>query len=301
VVVREDDVTFRKLFVTWDAGSVLENGKYGIFPRAADNVLIEYSEVIGASDAGIYVGQCLGGTVKNNKAFANVAGIEIENSENVEVYDNEAYDNSSGILAFQLPGLSRDANNVLIRDNDIYCNNRDNFAAEGSIVANVPSGTGVLVLAGENFEFRNNLIDGNISTGVLIASHVILCQLAEERMDCLSGWPDGFDLYPTQVYINDNTFINNGQDPQGFFGALIEGGALPTPLEDVIWDGYMAPPGEADPEICLGLTDLPSYRDVSDDQCGTAANTTELGVCIFLNSNTDTADRTCTRDELVIP
>jgi parallel beta-helix repeat protein len=159
VVVREDDVTFRKLFVTWDAGSVLENGKYGIFPRAADNVLIEYSEVIGASDAGIYVGQCLGGIVRNNKASANVAGIEIENSENVEVYDNEAYDNTSGILAFQLPGLSRDANNVLIRDNDIYCNNRDNFAAEGSIVSNVPAGTGALVLAGENFEFRNNLID----------------------------------------------------------------------------------------------------------------------------------------------
>jgi parallel beta-helix repeat protein len=115
--------------------------------------------VIGASDAGIYVGQCLGGIVRNNKASANVAGIEIENSENVEVYDNEAYDNTSGILAFQLPGLSRDANNVLIRDNDIYCNNRDNFAAEGSIVSNVPAGTGALVLAGENFEFRNNLID----------------------------------------------------------------------------------------------------------------------------------------------
>jgi parallel beta-helix repeat protein len=301
VVVREDDVTFRKLFVTWDAGSVLENGKYGIFPRAADNVLIEYSEVIGASDAGIYVGQCLGGIVRNNKASANVAGIEIENSENVEVYDNETYDNTSGILAFQLPGLSRDANNVLIRDNDIYCNNRDNFAAAGSIVSAVPPGTGALVLAGENFEFRNNLIDGNISTGVIIASHVVLCQLNEERPDCLSGWPDGFDVYPTKMYFNDNTFIDNGQDPQGFFGALIEAGVLPATLEDVIWDGYMDPPGTADPEICLGLTDLPTYRDMSDDMCGTAANTTELGLCVLINSNTDTTDRTCTRDGLVIP
>jgi parallel beta-helix repeat protein len=301
VVVRADNVTFRKLFVTWDAGSVLENGKYGIFPRAADNVLIEYSEVIGASDAGIYVGQCLGGTVKNNKAFGNVAGIEIENSEDVEVYDNEAYDNTSGILAFQLPGLSRDANNVLIRDNDIYCNNRPNFAAEGSIVANVPAGTGALILAGENFEFRNNVIDGNISTGVLIASHVVLCQLAEERPDCLTGWPPGFDVYPTKIYVNDNTFVNNGQDPQGFLGALAEQALMVDTLEDVIWDGYMDPPGEADPEICLGLTDLPTYRDMSDDQCGTAANTDQLGLCVLINSNTDTEDRTCTLDELVIP
>jgi len=301
VVVREDDVTFRKLFVLWDAGSVLENGKYGIFPRAADNVLVEYSEVIGASDAGIYVGQCLGGIIRNNKAFGNVAGIEVENSENVEVYDNEAYDNTSGILAFQLPGLSRDSNNVLVRDNDIYCNNRANFAAEGSIVAGVPAGTGALVLAGENFEFRNNLIDGNISTGVLIASHVILCQLNEEREDCLSGWPDGFDVYPTKIYLNDNTYLNNGQDPQGFLGAIVDEGIFPETLEDVIWDGYMAPPGTADPEICLGLTDLPTYRDVTDNQCGTSMNVTQLGLCVGINSNTDTEDRTCALDELVIP
>ncbi len=299
VVVRADDPVFRKVFVTWDAGSVLENGKYGIFPRAADNVLIEYSEVIGASDAGIYVGQCVGGIVRNNKAFANVAGIEIENSQNVEVYDNEAFDNTSGVLAFELPGLSLTSDNNLLRDNEIYCNNRANFAAEGSIVAGVPPGTGALVLAGERFEFRNNLIDGNDSTGVLIASSVVLCQLSEERPDCQSGWPDGYDPYPTKMYLNGNTFINNGQDPQGFLGALAEQALMVDTLEDVIWDGYIAPPGEADPEICLGLTDLPSYRDMSADKCGASANTTELGICVLLNTNTEA--RTCALDELVIP
>jgi parallel beta-helix repeat protein len=300
VIVRADDATFRKLFVTWDAGSVLENGKYGIFPRGADNVLIEYSEVIGASDAGIYVGQCLGGIIRNNKAFGNVAGIEVENSANVEVYDNEAYDNTSGILAFQLTGLSRDADNVLIRDNDIYCNNRANFAAEGSIVADVPAGTGVLVLAGENFEFRNNLIDGNISTGVLIASHVVLCQLNEERLDCESGWPDGFDPYPTKMFLNDNVFINNGQDPQGFLGQLAEEALMVDTLEDVVWDGYIAP-DVTDPEICLGLTDLPSYRDMSDNKCGNLMSANAVGFCMSGNSNTRVEERTCTLDELVIP
>ena len=301
VVVRGDDVTFRKLFVMWDAGSVLENGKYGIFPRGADNVLVEYSEVIGASDAGIYVGQFVGGIIRNNKASANVAGIEVENSQNIEVYDNEAYDNTSGILAFELPGLARTSDNVLIRDNDIYCNNRPNFAAEGSIVAAVPAGTGALVLAGERFEFRNNLIDGNDSTGVLIASSVILCQLNEERPDCQTGWPDGYDPYPTKMFLNDNTFINNGQDPQGFLGLIAEMVLFTETLEDVIWDGYIAPPGEADPEICLGLTDLPSYRDMTSDKCGAEVSVDDLGVCMVINNTTSTEGRVCTLPELEFP
>jgi parallel beta-helix repeat protein len=300
LVVRADNPTFKKLFVTWDAGSVLENGKYGIFPRAANNVLIEYSEVIGASDAGIYVGQCEGGIIRNNKASANVAGIEIENSQNVDVYNNEAYDNTSGILAFELPGLSLTGDNVLVRDNDIYCNNRPNFAAVGSIVAGVPPGTGLLVLSGERFEIRNNLIESNGSTGVLIASAVIFCQINSDREDCLTGWPDGFDPYPTQIYVNQNIFINNGQDPQGTLKLIAELALMVDSLEDVIWDGYLAA-DVTDPEICIGTTNVPTFRDATDNSCGAATDILSLGECIGEFSNTDTEGHLCTLDELVIP
>jgi len=300
VVVRADDATFKKLLVTWDAGSVLENGKYGIFPRAANNVLIEYSEVIGASDAGIYVGQCIGAIVRNNKAIANVAGIEIENSRDIEVYDNEAYDNTAGLLAFQLPGLSLDGDNVLMRDNDMYCNNRLNFAAEGSIVSFVPAGTGVLIAAGQRFELRNNVIESNVSVGVLIASQVLLCQLGEERPDCLTGWPDGFDPYPTQMFLNGNTFINNGQDPQETLGLIANLALMVDTLEDVQWDGYIDP-AVTDPEICLGETDVPSFRDYSDNQCGAAAGLLGVGECFGTNSNTSDEGHICTLPELVIP
>lgn len=300
VVVRADDPTFRKVFVTWDAGSVLENGQYGIFPRAANNVLIEYSEVIGASDAGIYVGQCIGGIVRNNKAFANVAGIEVENSQNVEVHDNEAFDNTGGVLAFELPGLSLTGENVLLRDNDVYCNNRPNFAAEGSIVSGIPTGTGVLILSGEQFEMRNNVIEGNDSTGVLIASAVVFCQVNDDRPDCLTGWPDGFDPYPTQIYLNGNTFINNGQDPQDDLGLIANLALMVDSLEDVLWDGYIDPE-VTDPEICLGEMNVPSYRDVTSNACGAAAGIVELGDCIATNSTTSTEGRLCTLPELMIP
>jgi hypothetical protein len=40
--------------------------------------------------------------VKNNEVFENVAGIEIENSFNADVHDNNSHDNTVGFLVFDL-------------------------------------------------------------------------------------------------------------------------------------------------------------------------------------------------------
>ena len=58
----------------------------------------------GASDAGIYVGQSRNIVVRRNQVEFNVAGIEIENSTDADVYDNMATNNTGGILVFNLPG-----------------------------------------------------------------------------------------------------------------------------------------------------------------------------------------------------
>ena len=50
------------------------------YPVASEDVLIDGCVAIGASDAGIYVGQSQNIIVKNSRAEFNVAGIEIENS-----------------------------------------------------------------------------------------------------------------------------------------------------------------------------------------------------------------------------
>ncbi len=49
---------------------------------------------IGASDAGIYGGQCSQIVVHNSRAEFNVAGIEIENSPFADVHGNSASTNS---------------------------------------------------------------------------------------------------------------------------------------------------------------------------------------------------------------
>ena len=45
---------------------------------------------IGASDAGIYVGQSSQVVVRTSRAERNVAGFELENTKGAELYDNEA-------------------------------------------------------------------------------------------------------------------------------------------------------------------------------------------------------------------
>ena len=54
---RVNGVTIRGMRVEWTCGACDENGAYGIYPVKSQNVLIEDSIAIGASDAGIYVGQ----------------------------------------------------------------------------------------------------------------------------------------------------------------------------------------------------------------------------------------------------
>ena len=137
------DVVFRRVRVEWTGGPRTENGAYGIYPVECANVLVDACQAIGASDAGIYVGQCQDVIVKNCRAIQNVAGIEIENTLRADVFDNVATENAGGLLVFDLPGLNMvNGGQVRAFRNTIINNNQTNFAPRGTMVADVPSGTG---------------------------------------------------------------------------------------------------------------------------------------------------------------
>ncbi|MCA9593218.1 MAG: right-handed parallel beta-helix repeat-containing protein [Myxococcales bacterium] len=261
VVTGASDVTFRKLKVSWDAGSVTANGAYAVYPVKSKNVIVEDTEVIGAADAGIYVGQCDKAIVRNSKVHGSVAGIEIENTTDAEVYGNEAYDNSAGILVFVLPNLEKkDGMRALVHDNNVHDNNHENFAEKGSIVSNVPPGTGMLVLAADQTEIKNNTIENNQSVGVLVVSMKTLDLV-------LATTPDpATDPYPEQTYIHDNTFTNNAQSPQGILDLF-----KLAPLENVIWDGQVNGTVTGD-VLCLGDPPLPSFRNFNAAGGGLADN-----------------------------
>src|SRR5438552_2357932 len=83
------------------------------------------------------------------------ARIEIENSTDAEVAGNWAHDNVGGILVFNLPGLPvRDGKRANVHHNRVENNNLDSFADPAGIVALVPGGTGMILLASDSNEIH---------------------------------------------------------------------------------------------------------------------------------------------------
>lgn len=193
---------------------IIDAGVYGIFPQFGQNGLIEHNKLTGIEDAAIYVGMCDNIDVKHNEVFANVAGIEIENSRHCLVEGNLSYNNTGGILAFITPGLPiKTAYDIIIRNNFILDNNHENFGAPGSIVSGIPPGTGILVMAADDVIIENNIISNNDNAGIIITDF-------ENAGAAASKDPDS-EPNPDRVVILDNFMIDNGQNPVGELKALM--------------------------------------------------------------------------------
>lgn len=220
-----DAIVYHRIRVTWTGGPKATNGAYGLYPVESTGVLIDGCKVSGASDAGIYVGQSSGITVRNSIVEANVAGIEIENSRNALVENNIATRNTGGILVFDLPALPvMGGGNVIVRRNLVVANDTPNFAPPGNIVASVRRGTGVLVMANDRVLIEDNVIDGNPTSGVMVIAYTQ--PFTDAR----------YNPFPRNVVIGANVFARNGTDPQIEGAPLLLqafGGALPP----VMWDG----------------------------------------------------------------
>ena len=238
-----DGIVFRRVTAEWTGGPKETNGAYGLYPVQCQNVLIEYSVSIGASDAGIYVGQSKDIIVRYSEAFDNVAGIEIENSINAEVYENHAYNNTGGILVFDLPDLvQKKGGNIHVYNNLIESNNLFNFAPKGNIVGKVLPGTGIMVLACSDVHIYENKIRNNKSIGTGVVSYFMTEEAINDSLynpytsdihiynniyDRWPGFPDlGYDigqLLAVKYGRNTPDIIYDGmQDPQNSSGLCIQ-------------------------------------------------------------------------------
>ena len=194
------NVTFRDLMID-------KTGLYGVYPVSCTGVRVERCIATGIADAALYVGQSREIVVKDCEAFGNVTGIEIENSVNAVVENNYVHDNTGGILVFILPNNpSKVGQNCIVRNNRVINNNLVNFANPNSIVANVPPGTGVMVMAADNNEVTGNEIRGNDCYGVAVFS-----------LDVAFPKGTSFDVgpLPENNWIHGNTFSDNGRKPAG--------------------------------------------------------------------------------------
>ena len=244
-------ITFRRIKTQWLGGPSSSNGAYGLYPVQCENIMIEHCIAIGASDAGIYVGQSNNIIVRNCEVFQNVAGIEIENSIKADVYSNNVHNNTGGILVFDLPDLiQKEGKQIRIYDNIVKENNLDNFAPKGNIVAKVPSGTGIMIMATEYVEIFNNTIIDNKTAGTTVVSYFI----TEKKTKDIQ-----YNPYTSAIYIYDNVYIRKPQLPTlaNEIGVLLFTHFFRS-VPDIIYDGMPDPKYQnidgtisADRKLCL--------------------------------------------------
>ncbi|HEX4880665.1 MAG TPA: parallel beta-helix domain-containing protein, partial [Limnobacter sp.] len=224
------------------------SGRYGIYPVESRNILVEETESIGASDAGIYVGQTNIAKIRKSRAAYNVFGFEIENVQDGEYSENLAECNTGGFLIYDLDNLTQYGSRSRMFKNVARNNNTYNFAVPGSIVANVPRGSGLITLAYDKIDVYDNVFEDNGTAGIILTSYDLLGENGDRRMD----------VYSEAVNIFNNTFKNNGNDlPQPDFASIIatQGSQISSafPLvvglkvaaggqgyrgAHIVWDGY---------------------------------------------------------------
>jgi len=225
-----DGIVLKNLNATWTTGADSSNGNYGYYPVECKNVLIEKCDVSYCADAGVYVGQSINVIVRNCTAFRNVCGIEIENCINSEVHDNYSYDNAGGIVVYDLPGLPlKNGKHCKVYNNKIEKNNFKNFAKPGSYVSDIPSGSGLIIMAYDSVEVYNNTFVDNKTLGCCAVSYYATGRSFNDSL---------YTAYATSIFIHDNTFkrkLTLIPDLSSDLGKLVL--AISQTPADIIYDG----------------------------------------------------------------
>lgn len=282
-----ENVVIDNIKITWsntvgDARS--KNGAYGVYPVNVVNVLLQNTESYYASDAGLYVGQCINAIVRNNLAEHNVMGLEIENTVNADVYDNVVRNNTGGMLVYDLNKNTIVTRNVKLHRNTIENNNNDNFSSAG-IVKTVPAGVGLILTAAREVEVTNNTFANNNSVDIAIVNGLV-----SETPD-FSQWAQN-NWRAHSIAIHDNVFkggsggaIDNGKPdaknrPLGLLLTLVHAelnkqrvaaGQAAIPMPNILYDGV-----EKGRTILVMTTWFGNRKGNSNDIC--LANNSSGGV-----------------------
>lgn len=212
----------------WRVSQVVaqNNDDYAIFPSHSFNGRVDHSFASGAGDTGFYIGQSFNSRMDHNVATANVSGYEIENSIGVKADHNVAHDNTGGLLSFTLPFLDAKVNSDNVIEHNVIRDNNAPNACSGGLVCEVPSGTGVLVMAADSNTIQNNQITGNDSYGVAVANICMAQQLSPTDCEAVSA-----DIQPDSDnnHVVHNTVVGNGTSPDPILP--------PVFAVDLAWDG----------------------------------------------------------------
>ncbi|EAY27398.1 parallel beta-helix domain-containing protein [Microscilla marina] len=232
-------LVFRNLETEWDTSPV---GAYGLYPVLCKQVLVEHCQARGACDAGIYVGQSRDIVIRYCEVEENVAGINLENSIRVDVYQNLAYNNTCGILVMDVPTVAiPNGGQVRVFKNNIYRNNYRNFAPKGTMVAGVPSGSGIVVVATSQVEIFANKIANNKTLGTGVFHYDLIgIETTYEK----------YNPYPGEVAIYNNVYRRSRLSP-AFHRKLKDIPFKPNRIPHIVYDGVIDPVKKGQQALCI--------------------------------------------------
>ena len=267
------NITVRRVRTEWTRGPNPANGPYGIYPVSCTNLLVEDSVAKGAADAGIYVGQSENVVLRRNHVENNVDGFEIENTENVDAYENLSTHNTGGMGVFNLPNLPRQGGrHVRVYNNQLVDNNTPNFAPKSlGPIYYLPTGTGMYIMAIRDVEVFNNKIQNNNTVNIYIINYHT--GVDEESLRDTAASPitqqvfapgdKRYDPFVRDVYLHDNDISGGGQSPDNRVdGVKMLAAALGGKLPDILYDGVVDPSWGKGPnsgQLCLSKNGASSF------------------------------------------
>jgi parallel beta-helix repeat protein len=267
------NIIIRRVRAEWTRGANSGNGPYAIYPVECKNLLLEDSVARGAADAGIYVGQSENVVIRRNRSEYNVDGYEIENSENVDAYENIATHNTGGIGVFNLPNLPRQGGkHIRVFRNQIVDNNTANFAPVSlGPIHDLPTGTGIYVMAIKDVEVFDNKIQNNNTVNVFLIHYDTgvgdsLQKTASSPITQQIFKPGDTHFYPflQHVYVHDNDISGGGKSADSRIAVMkAMADALGGSLPDILYDGRVDPAWPKKDansgQICLGNNGAASF------------------------------------------
>ena len=221
----DDDGVFLFCVAGWRLTDLVarDNEEYSLFPSHSFNGRIDHSFASGAHDTGFYIGQSFKARMDHNVATGNVSGYEIENSVGVKADHNVAHDNTGGILSFTLPFLDVKVNHDNVIAHNVVRDNNAPNECSGGTVCEVPSGTGILLVAADSNSVRHNRVTGNNSFGIAVSNICVAQQLSDPECEAVSG-----DIDPDS---DDNHIVHNVALGNGLASEV------PPFAFDLTWDG----------------------------------------------------------------
>jgi parallel beta-helix repeat protein len=192
----------------------VNNLNNGIYPTLSANGLVRNNVSYGSLDTSMWVAGSENVRVIGNELFGSVIGFEITVSNDVEVTQNEIYDNTVGIGLFHPNGAGNPPlpvmANWIIEHNDVYDNNRPNEAPPNTFQSILPPGVGILLLGVSDHVVAKNNVEGNDFVGIGLLGWCTATDGTPEN--CQVNQP----IWPTDASNNRvelNYLSGNGENP----------------------------------------------------------------------------------------